>query len=89
MTLQEFIASNDSNGFARRCLKKMQDANKLMSTSLDNGLSEEFREYLKCVDRCYYKLFGFIQAAYAFNRISLEDANLLADELMDLSVSKK
>lgn len=89
MTLQEFIASNDSRGFAQRCLEKMQDANKLMSTSLDNGSSEEFRECLRRVDSCYYQLFGFIQAAYAFNRISSEDSDLLADELMDLSVFKK
>ena len=88
MTLQEFIASNDRNGFAQRCLEKMQDAINLMGLALNNGSTDEFREHLRRVDSCYYSLYGFIQAAYAFGHITLEDSNLLADELMELSKFK-
>lgn len=89
MTLNDFIASNDNKGFAAVRLRSMISHIEQMGSAMMNGSHEEFREHLEKSYNEYYVLFGFIEAAYGFNRISSEEMLQLTDEMNKLFEAEK
>lgn len=85
MTMQEFMASNDSDGFVKEKIAAMQFHVELCLINMKGGTFLEFREHLNTVQQNYYAVYGYIIASCAYGRITFEDSETLVEELMELS----
>lgn len=85
MTLKEFLASEDSDGFVKEKVAAMQSHVELCLISMKDEAFSEYAEHLNTVEKNYYAIYGYIMAACAYGRISLEDSTTLVEEVIELS----
>lgn len=88
MSLKEFLASEDRDGFVKEKVAAMQHHVELCFISMKEGAYLKYQEHFKTVQNNYYAIYGYIMAAYAYGRISFEDSSTLVEEVIELSKVK-
>ena len=85
MTMQEFMTSNDMDGFVKEKIAAMQFHVELCLICMEDGALLEYREHFKTVRQNYYAIYGYIMASCVYGRITFEDSETLVEEVMELS----
>ena len=88
MTMKEFMASNDSDGFVKEKIAAMQFHVELCLINMKEGAFFEYREHLKTVQQNYYAVYGYLCASHAYGCITSENLESLVSEAIELSKIK-